>query len=59
MHNNANVVIFGGRTMEEGEVIKFMNVFLNENFEGGRHKHRIEKIEKLEGRIKRNNGGKG
>ena len=44
-HNNANIIVFGGRTMNLPEVIERCNVFLNATFEGGRHQNRINKIE--------------
>ena len=44
-HNNANIMVFGGRTMKAEDVIRRINIFLNTEFEGGRHSKRIEKIE--------------
>ncbi len=44
-HNNANVLVFGGRTMKQEDVIKRIDIFLNSEFEGGRHNKRLEKIE--------------
>jgi ribose 5-phosphate isomerase B len=57
-HNDANVVVFGGRTMGSEDARKYLNVFLKEKFEGGRHKSRIGKIAKIESRIKRESGGR-
>jgi ribose 5-phosphate isomerase B len=57
-HNNANVVVFGGRTMSIEEARGYLKVFLKEKFEGGRHKRRIEKIEKIESRTNRSDGGR-
>ena len=42
-HNNANVLVFGGRTMKQEDVIKRIDIFLNSEFEGGRHNKRLEK----------------
>ncbi|MCX8058773.1 MAG: ribose 5-phosphate isomerase B [Spirochaetes bacterium] len=47
-HNDANIICFGGRTMDINIVAKMIDAFLNSNFEGDRHKTRIEKINKLE-----------
>ena len=47
-HNNANILVFGGRTMKADDVIRRIELFLNENFEGGRHQKRIDKIHALE-----------
>ncbi|MBR1648774.1 MAG: ribose 5-phosphate isomerase B [Alphaproteobacteria bacterium] len=44
-HNNANVIVFGGRTMSLSDVIKRIDIFLQTEFEGGRHSLRIAKIE--------------
>lgn len=44
-HNNANVVVFGGRTMDFEDVKECLDVFLKTEFEGGRHLRRIEKID--------------
>ncbi len=50
MHNDANVICFGGRTMGTGSVIESLDVFLNTGFEGGRHAVRVGKITALEGK---------
>lgn len=47
-HNNANVLVFGGRTMKPADVIKYIDAFLAQQFEGGRHQKRIDKIEQTE-----------
>ena len=44
-HNNANVVVFGGRTMKFEDVTANLETFLNTSFEGGRHQIRINKID--------------
>jgi len=44
-HNNANIAVFGGRTMTFDEVIKRMDIFLNTDFTGGRHERRINKLD--------------
>ncbi|MCS7202800.1 MAG: ribose 5-phosphate isomerase B [Dictyoglomus sp.] len=47
-HNNANVICLGGRTMKIEEVIRWIRIWLNEDFEGGRHQRRIDKIKEIE-----------
>ena len=47
-HNNANILVFGGRTMKADDVIRRIELFLNENFEGGRHQKRLDQIEQTE-----------
>ncbi len=47
-HNDANVIAFGGRTMDIIEVKKMLDIFIKTPFEGGRHERRVRKIEILE-----------
>lgn len=45
-HNNANVIVFGGRTMAFEDVVSYIDIFLKTEFEGGRHVKRLEKLDK-------------
>ncbi len=45
-HNNANMISIGARMISESEAIDIVKTWLTSEFEGGRHKLRIEKIEK-------------
>lgn len=45
LHNNANILCLGGRVIGSGLAIELINIFLNTDFEGGRHKTRINMIE--------------
>ena len=47
MHNNANVICFGGRTMGIEAVLYNLDIFLNTEFEGGRHQRRVELYDKI------------
>ncbi len=47
-HNNANVIVFGGRTMTVPEVIEYCDIFLHSTYEGGRHQQRLDKLDKGE-----------
>jgi ribose 5-phosphate isomerase B len=47
-HNNANVIVFGGRTMAPEDVIKRIDIFMQTAYEGGRHQQRLDKIEETE-----------
>jgi len=47
-HNNANVLSLGARFLTSEETIDAVEVWLREEFEGGRHERRIEKIKKAE-----------
>ena len=44
LHNNANVLTMPARYLEWEEVEKIIDTFLNTDFEGGRHKIRVNKI---------------
>jgi ribose 5-phosphate isomerase B len=43
-HNNANVCAIPGRFVSEAEAILIVKAFIETDFEGGRHKKRIDKI---------------
>ena len=44
-HNNANVLAFGCRTTDLETMKSMIKIFIESEFEGGRHKNRIDKIE--------------
>ncbi len=44
LHNNANICALPARFVSENEASEIVDVFLNTEFEGGRHQRRIEKI---------------
>ena len=44
LHNDANIITLGSRLLSKKNALKFINVFLNTKFEGGRHTKRIRKI---------------
>ncbi|MDY4254465.1 MAG: ribose 5-phosphate isomerase B [Oscillospiraceae bacterium] len=48
MHNDANVLCLGARVIGEGAALELVNVFLNTEFEGGRHQRRIDQLTELE-----------
>ncbi len=43
-HNNANILCLGSRLTKKKDIKKIVSIFLNTNFEGGRHKRRVKKI---------------
>ena len=47
LHNNANVICFGARVMGIGLVKELLNIFLNQEFEGGRHAERIAEFDAI------------
>jgi len=44
-HNDANVLVLGGRITAEADAIAMLDKFLETKFEGGRHEARVKKIE--------------
>ncbi|MDA3906750.1 MAG: ribose 5-phosphate isomerase B [Bacteroidales bacterium] len=46
LHNNANIISIPGRFIVFDVALEMVQVFLNTEFEGGRHNIRIEKISK-------------
>ena len=45
MHNDANVLCFGARVIGKGVALELVDLFLNTNFEGGRHADRVAMLE--------------
>lgn len=48
LHNNSNVLCLGGRVIGVGTAIELADIFVNTEFEGGRHQKRIDKITEIE-----------
>ncbi len=44
LHNNANIITLGSRLISRKNALRFVSLFLNTKFEGGRHKKRVNKI---------------
>ena len=44
LHNDANVICFGGRMIGEEVAKDCLNIFLRTDFEGGRHARRVNKL---------------
>lgn len=47
-HNNANVACFGERVTDASVAIEALGIFLNTEFEGGRHETRVELLAALD-----------
>lgn len=43
-HNDANVLVLGARVTDEETAKQILNVFVNTNFDGGRHQNRVDKL---------------
>ncbi|NIM02806.1 ribose 5-phosphate isomerase B [bacterium] len=52
-HNDANILVLGGRPFNKRKVKKILQVWLTSKFKGGRHKKRLEKIFGIEKRSAR------
>jgi RpiB/LacA/LacB family sugar-phosphate isomerase len=44
-HNDSNVLCLGARTMDEGLVMRMLEIWLVTPFDGGRHKPRVDRLE--------------
>ena len=44
-HNDANILSLGARFMSDHEMYKIIELWLSTDFESGRHKRRIEKLD--------------
>lgn len=49
-HNDANILVLGGRPFNKRKVKKILQVWLTSKFKGGRHKKRLQKISGIENR---------
>jgi len=47
-HNNANVLVMGGRVIDSTKARQLTTAWLDASFEGGRHQGRLDKIAALE-----------
>ena len=48
LHNDANALCIGARVIGAGVAIELVDVFLNTEFEGGRHQTRVDQITAIE-----------
>ncbi len=51
-HNNANIIVMGGRVLSPEQARKMVQVWLETAYEGGRHQRRLDKIANLEDDIR-------
>jgi ribose 5-phosphate isomerase B len=47
-HNNANILVLGGRVLSDGQARDIVAAWLDATFEGGRHQKRLDKIAAVE-----------
>lgn len=50
-HNNANIICMGGRIITPEKSVELVKIFLNTEFEGGRHEKRVNMISDIENNI--------
>jgi ribose 5-phosphate isomerase B len=50
-HNNTNILVLAGRRTDQALAKSITRVWLNTEFEGGRHQRRLDKIGELEKRL--------
>jgi ribose 5-phosphate isomerase B len=51
LHNDANILVLAGRRTEEEAARSITRLWLNTEFEGGRHQRRLDKIGDLGKRL--------
>ena len=51
-HNNANIVVMGGRVLTAEQAEKMVKIWLESSYQGGRHQLRLDKIANLEDDIR-------
>jgi len=47
-HNNANILVIGGRVVGKGLAREMVKAWINAEFQGGRHQRRLDKITAIE-----------
>jgi ribose 5-phosphate isomerase B len=47
-HNDANLLVLGGRLIGKGLAREMIKVWLESVFQGGRHQRRLDQIESLD-----------
>ncbi len=51
-HNDANILVLGGRVLAEDKAVKMVNTWLDSSYEGGRHQRRLDKIAQVESAVR-------
>ena len=50
-HNNANIIAFGARVVGQAMAEMIVDEFLNAEYQGGRHQHRVDMLTDIENRF--------
>ena len=48
LHNDANILCLGGRVIGAGVALEMTDLFLDTEFEGGRHQRRVDAVMDIE-----------
>ncbi|MEK6712869.1 MAG: ribose 5-phosphate isomerase B [Nitrospirota bacterium] len=56
LHNDANILVLGGRVLDKEIALMMVDVWLRTGFEGGRHQRRLDKISEIEKGLFNNKG---
>ena len=56
LHNDANILVLGGRVLDKEVALMMVDVWLRTGFEGGRHQRRLDKISEIEKGLFNNKG---
>ncbi len=48
LHNDSNVLCLGGRVIGVGTALEMVDLFVDTEFEGGRHQNRVNKVMEIE-----------
>ena len=51
-HNNANILVLGGRVVDVPEALRMVAIWLDTAFEAGRHQQRLDKIAQIEDELR-------
>jgi ribose 5-phosphate isomerase B len=52
-HNNANILVMGGRVLTPEDAVGMVEAWLEADFAGGRHQRRLDKIAQIEEDVRR------
>ncbi len=52
-HNNANILVLGGRVLDVELALKMVGIWLDTPFEGDRHQRRLDKITQIEEQVRK------
>jgi ribose 5-phosphate isomerase B len=47
-HNNSNILCLGGRVIDEKQAVQLVKIYIETEFEGGRHQRRVDEIAAIE-----------